>query len=76
MLQRLTGGRKAETEPKPLEAPVGSLEERGDYVGDVAESTLYTRLRQRGRTPSGAAFGLGLAGVTYAGYRAMRRRPR
>lgn len=59
-----------------LEEAAGELEERGDYEGYVAESSLYTRLRQRGRTPSGAAFGVGLAGVAYAGYRAMRRRAR
>ncbi|ELY59716.1 short-chain dehydrogenase/reductase SDR [Natronococcus amylolyticus DSM 10524] len=61
-----------------LEVPAGDLEERGDYEGYVAESSLYTRLRQRGRTPGKATFGfgLGLAGLAYAGYRMMRRRAR
>ncbi|AGB36259.1 SDR family oxidoreductase [Natronococcus occultus] len=55
-----------------LGEPAGELEERGDYEGYVAESSLYTRLRQRGRSPSSAAFGLGLVGIAYAGYRSLR----
>lgn len=55
-----------------LEEPSEDLEERGGYEGHVAESSLYTRLRQRGRTPGGAVLGLGLAGILYAGYRALR----
>ncbi|TYL40044.1 oxidoreductase [Natronococcus pandeyae] len=55
-----------------LEDSSGDLEERGGYEGHVAESSLYTRLRQRGRTPGGAVLGLGLAGILYAGYRALR----
>ncbi len=40
--------------------------------GHVAESSLYTRLRKRGRTPSGAVLGLGVAGILYARYGALR----
>ncbi len=55
-----------------LEGPSGNLEERGDYEGHVAESSLYTRIRQRGRSPGAAALGAG-AVVAYAGYRLLRR---
>lgn len=59
-----------------LEDAVGDLEQRGDYEGYVAESSLYMRLRQRGRRPRKTVLGVGFVGLAYAGYRAMRRRSR
>ncbi|MCU4973848.1 SDR family oxidoreductase [Halobacteria archaeon AArc-m2/3/4] len=57
-----------------LDEPSGELEERGGYEGHVAESSLYTRIRQ-GRIPKAAV--VGLAGTAlYAGYRAIRSRDR
>ncbi|WP_436346670.1 SDR family oxidoreductase [Natronorubrum sp. FCH18a] len=53
-----------------LEVPAGDLEERGGYNGHVAESSLYTSLRQRRELPRSAAVGLGLAATAaYAGYK-------
>ncbi|MGQ3411276.1 SDR family oxidoreductase [Natrinema sp. LN54] len=66
--------RKAEppTESDGLEDPTGDLEERGGYEGHVAESSLYTRLRQRRVSPVVVA---GLAATAlYAGYRMIRGR--
>ncbi|ELY68175.1 SDR family oxidoreductase [Natrinema versiforme] len=66
--------RKAEppTESDGLEDPTGDLEERGGYEGHVAESSLYTRLRQRRVSPAVVA---GLAATAlYLGYRAIRGR--
>ncbi|MFC6718239.1 SDR family oxidoreductase [Natrialbaceae archaeon GCM10025810] len=55
-----------------LESPAGDLQERGGYEGHVAETSLYTRLTQRGGSTS-AALGAGLlAGAAYAGYRTIR----
>jgi short-subunit dehydrogenase len=44
-----------------IDEPTGDLEERGDYEGHVAETSLYTRASQRG----------GLAGVVLAGVGAI-----
>ncbi|MFP8952058.1 SDR family oxidoreductase [Natrialbaceae archaeon A-arb3/5] len=57
-----------------LEGPSSDLEERGGYEGHVAESSLYTRLVQRGRGPDSTLVGVGLLGVAaYVMYRALRR---
>ncbi|NUB90502.1 SDR family oxidoreductase [Haloterrigena sp. SYSU A121-1] len=56
-----------------LEEPTGSLEQRGGYEGHVAETSLYTSLRQRRELPGSSALGAGLvAGAVYAGYRLLR----
>ena len=60
--------------PNGLEEPTGDLEERGGYEGHVAESSLYTSLRQRREAPRSLAVGIGLAATAaYAGYRRLRR---
>lgn len=53
-----------------LDGPSGELDERGDYAGHVAETSLYTRIRQR-RTAAATLAGLA-ATLVYAGYRALR----
>ncbi|WP_049926774.1 SDR family oxidoreductase [Halopiger goleimassiliensis] len=56
-----------------LEEPGDDLAERGGYEGHVAESSLYTRLVQRGREHRSTLVGLGLlAAAVYAGYRAVQ----
>ncbi|QLK27425.1 SDR family oxidoreductase [Natrinema zhouii] len=56
-----------------LEEPTEDLEERGGYEGHVAESSLYTRLRQRRDVPTTAVAGVA-ATALYVGYRAIRGR--
>lgn len=60
------------SERNALDEPTADLEERGGYEGHVAESSLYTRLRQ-GRVPTAVVAGIA-ASVLYAGYRAVRGR--
>lgn len=77
LMKSLFGPQQRKDEPprdaeSGLEEPVGELEERGGYEGHVAESSRYTRLRQRGWSPGKATLGLGLAGLGYAGYRILR----
>ncbi|WP_247003776.1 SDR family oxidoreductase [Halosolutus gelatinilyticus] len=56
-----------------LDEPAGELRERGGYDGRVAESSLYTSLRQRREVPRSVALGVGLAATAaYAGYRMLR----
>ncbi|WP_276256084.1 SDR family oxidoreductase [Halomontanus rarus] len=55
-----------------LDEPAGELEERGGYEGHVAESSLYTRIRQ-GRISNTVVAGVAAAAL-YAGYRAIRGR--
>ncbi|NGM68510.1 SDR family oxidoreductase [Natronolimnobius sp. AArcel1] len=56
-----------------LESPSEDLETRGGYEGHVADSSLYTRLRQRRGLTGTALAGLA-ATAAYAGYRALRGR--
>ncbi|WP_049893233.1 SDR family oxidoreductase [Natronococcus jeotgali] len=78
LMKAVFGPQQRTDEPRRLDAEsgleeaVGDREERGDYEGYVAESSLYTRLRQRGRTPGTATLGVGLVGLAYAGYRVLR----
>ncbi|MFC6768668.1 SDR family oxidoreductase [Natrinema soli] len=58
-----------------LEEPTEDLDERGGYEGHVAESSLYTRLRQRRNVPTTVAAGAAAAAL-YAGYRTIRGRLR
>ncbi|WP_227354124.1 SDR family oxidoreductase [Haladaptatus salinisoli] len=65
-------------EPSPprernnLDEPTGRLEERGDYEGHVAETSLYTRASLR-RKVGAAVAGVGLVvALLYARYRATR----
>ncbi|WP_226011023.1 SDR family oxidoreductase [Halomicrobium salinisoli] len=64
------------SEENILDEPVGDLEQRGDHEGHVSDSSLYTRLTQRGPLSGPVIAGLGLAaGVALAaGYRALRSR--
>lgn len=55
-----------------LEGPSGELEERGDYEGHVAETSLYTTVRQRRRGIAASLVGLAVT-AAYAGYRLFRR---
>ncbi|RKD94990.1 SDR family oxidoreductase [Halopiger aswanensis] len=55
-----------------LDEPTDDLEERGGYEGYVADSSLYTRLRQRRNVPSTVVAGLA-ATALYAGYKILRR---
>ena len=73
--QQQTGRPPEQPERSALDEPVGELEQRGNYEGHVAKSSIYTRLSQ-GRSSSGRKL-LG-AGVVAAGlygvYRRMRGR--
>ncbi|SEW15479.1 SDR family oxidoreductase [Natrinema salifodinae] len=60
------------SEDDGLEEPTADLAERGGYEGHVAESSLYTRLRQ-GRASNAVVVGLAATAV-YAGYKAIRGR--
>ncbi|MFC4548952.1 MULTISPECIES: SDR family oxidoreductase [Halorussus] len=61
--------------PDNIDEPTGELEERGDYEGHVSETSLYTRLAQRGRLRSAVAAGLGAVGLAlYSRYRKRRGR--
>ncbi|GAB3675103.1 SDR family oxidoreductase [Halopiger thermotolerans] len=60
------------TDANALDEPTGDLEQRGGYEGHVADSSLYTRLRQRRDLPSSVVAGL-VATALYAGYKLLRR---
>ncbi|WP_225335147.1 SDR family oxidoreductase [Halomicrobium urmianum] len=64
------------SEKNVLDEPVGDLEQRGDYEGHVAGSSLYTRLSERAPLSGGVVAGVGVAAglALAAGYRALRRR--
>lgn len=71
--QQRTGDPPRPDAPDGLEEPTGSLDQRGGYEGHVAETSLYTSLRQRRELPGSSALGAGLvAGAVYAGYRLLR----
>ncbi|WP_137288037.1 SDR family oxidoreductase [Natronorubrum halophilum] len=56
-----------------LDGPAGDLEERGGYEGHVAESSLYTSLRQRREIPGTIAVAAGIAVTAmYVGYKLLR----
>ncbi|RQG93289.1 SDR family NAD(P)-dependent oxidoreductase [Natrarchaeobius halalkaliphilus] len=57
-----------------LHDAAGDLEERGDYEGHVAETSLYTRIVQRSPIPAGAVVGGAVAVSAALAYRAVRRR--
>ncbi|MCU4925523.1 SDR family oxidoreductase [Halobacteria archaeon AArc-dxtr1] len=70
--QQRTERPDAERGTDALDEPSGDLEERGEYEGHVAETSLYTTLVQR-RLPSRRTAGLGLGALAlYAGYRLLR----
>ena len=60
-------------EENSLDAPAGDLEERGDYEGHVAESSLYTRAARNPKLAAGALAGIAGAGTLYAFLRRRRR---
>jgi short-subunit dehydrogenase len=65
--------------PRPtennLDEPTGDLEERGDYEGHVAKTSLYTRLTQRRGLTGAALAGLGATVLALLG-RSRRTRKR
>ncbi|QLG61333.1 SDR family oxidoreductase [Halorarum salinum] len=80
VMERLFFGlQRTDREAGPLERnglddPAGDLEERGDYDGPVAGTSLYTRLVQRRPSAGVAAAALGAAAAAlYAWRRATRR---
>ena len=67
MMEKIfTGQMKKDNSPRPREAnsldgPAGSLEERGDYEGHVAETSLYTKALLHPALAGAALAGAGLA---------------
>jgi len=60
-------------EESGLDGPVGELEERGDYEGHVASSSLYTRAALHPKLTAAAVAGLAaVAGTLYARSRSDR----
>ncbi|PSP55714.1 oxidoreductase [Halobacteriales archaeon QS_1_67_19] len=58
-----------------VDRPTGSLEARGGYEGHVAETSLYTRLSQRGSLSRALLAGIGVGAVAlYAKHKAASRK--
>lgn len=62
------------SEVNGVDEPVGDLEQRGDYEGHVAETSLYTRLAQRRGLRGAALAGLGAVALALLGRSRRQRR--
>ena len=63
-------------EENSLDRPAGELEERGDYEGHVAESSLFTRVARNPKLAVGAIAGVAGIGTLYGLIRRRRGRNR